>query len=454
MRDLEHEQAHENVRMRASEIAAGPPSIESFYSLEPFLAYFDLWYEIVDVCRNQWTAVMIRDQWTHVLKSQLSDPMPWFPSRDRSSSFATLLERERLDWSGKPYDRYFEAHHHIASHVEGIAAAHLTLLLEADPVGTIEYVAALPSHHMLWRAVGWLELETRNDLIDVVIASSSSTEAVVLCLATQLDRLCDEARGQQIVPPNVESRLVALTTSAFRRADAGAVAGPWLRHLIHLADQNTANPSDRSPIIAKVALDVSIPALPDTVAVDHLSKPDIACLVTRIMVDRAYRNAPVHWSEWLSLMRAEDTSRLYCGEISFRTVGDALARTTAPLDLWKHAASVMESLFRARARSTEYESEQVASMLIVPALHAAARMKSDGRELWLAAYSLARRQFLIELPITNHRNFRLPSLLFASFHRVFGDNAEMRETQLDLLPTRQHVTQARELLAVNSPEST
>ena len=453
MRDIEHERAFEDLRTRASEIAAGSPSIESFYSLEPLLTYFDLWYEIVNVFRRQWEIAMAREQWTQALRSQLSDPVPWFPAHYRSGAFTENLQHERLNWSARPHDRCFEAHHDVASHVVDIAAAHLTLLLESDPVGTVEYIAALPNRHMLWRAVGWLNLGTRDDLVDSVIASSASTGAVVLCLASQLDQLCDVARGHELIPSNVESRLLVLITSTLRRDDAGAIAGPWLRHLIRLADKEATDAPRHFSAVATLGLDMSISAIPHTIVIDRFNQPDVACLVARMKIDHSHTSATAYWDEWVSLMKAQDVSRFHCGETSFRAVGDTLASAANPLSLWIAAACAMESLFRARARVAEYESEQVIAMLIFPAIHATARMRSDGRELWLAAYTLARRRFLIELPYANRSDFRLSSLLFASFYRVFGDDSGMREALLDLLPTQQHVVLARELLNANPPES-
>jgi hypothetical protein len=270
------------LRRRVAEAADASPSLEALYALEPTFVYSDFWQPAREQLMQRCEAAEVRAAWLDELRRTAPDPLTWL-GHHRSEATRTALEEAARSWSAQTPERMLAPHHHIPGVLDSVGAVHVALLGDLDPVGAVEYVAALQSEHLIWRAVRRLPLRENDGLIDQVVATSRSRDAVLLCLGCVFDTQrasvgahinesrwnagdqrgfdADAALGQmwQTVIPERHRRLA---DALVRRHDAGAVLAPWIRHLVRNADSAVLSKDDHLPKIARIALENVLAILP------------------------------------------------------------------------------------------------------------------------------------------------------------------------------------------------
>jgi hypothetical protein len=244
----------------------------------------------------------------------------------------------------------------------------------------------------------------------------------------------------------IANRHRLLATTLMQRHDAGAVLGPWIRHLVRCVDHPIDFDREQRPSIAMVALGQVLAALSagSTLELERASEPNAACLVARMLVNTRTRRGSTDWEEWQSLLLEEHGSLQFCASVGWQAAAEALLRADDPRAVWVHTARVLQPILRRRARHPTSDVDPVIH-LVMPGVYASARLGSEGATLWSSAFELARRQFLVDRPPANDPKYRLCSHVFAAFPQI-SHNTDLLERMLALLPTSMHVEWAREQL--------
>ncbi|HWU87011.1 MAG TPA: hypothetical protein VN253_07040 [Kofleriaceae bacterium] len=454
------------LRIAGAEVADGTPSLDALYSLSAVLTEPELWTELLELVRSSWTARGVWGAWRDELRRLPSNPLLWFSRSDRNATMERALAEAEQRWRRASPERFFEARRPRAF-IDGVAALHLALLAEVDPVGVVEYIAMLPSEQFIYPAVDWLQQTGRAPGLEDVVSTARTSDAVLLALSNALETAREEAHirfaearqgGEAAVAAlehawtsEHESGFARLARLVLQRADAMRVIEGWLTHLVRASDRKPFSENDFRPELARIAVaEVVRHASEIGFAFAGPEVLDAGSIVMRMLLDTAGASADALWMEWHASLVACDRSLQRCGEIAWRTAGDTLARTRAPLDTWLATVTALEAVFRRRARRSDHETDHLPMNLVLPALHGAVRLGRDGQPLWLAAYEVARRSFLVDRPPHNEPGYQLPAMMFAGFERVFGASAALCEAYLEQLPTAQHVSWARELLERNA----
>jgi hypothetical protein len=447
-----------------AEVADGTPSLDALYSLSAVLTYSELWTELLELVRSRWTVRGAWGAWRNELRRLPSNPLLWFSRSDRNATTERALANAEQRWRRASPDRFFEAHR-FRAYIDNVAALHLALLAEDDPVGVVDYVAMLPSEQFICPAFDWLQQTGRAPGLEDVVSNARTSDAVLLVLANALDTACEKAhirfaearRGGEAAVAALEhawtseheSGFARLACLVLQRADAMRVIDGWLTHLVRASDRKPFSENDFRPALARIAVaEIARHASEVGFAFTGPAAAAAGSIVMRMLLDTAGTSADVLWTEWHASLVACDRSLQRCDEIAWRTAGDTLARTRSPLDTWLATVTALEAVFRRRARRSDHETSHLPMNLVLPALHGAVRLGRDGQTLWLAAYEVARRSFLVDRLPHNEPGYRLPAIMFAGFARVFGASA-LSEAYLEQLPTAQHVAWARELLERN-----
>jgi hypothetical protein len=469
-----HAEARNALAAQVSRIDDNSPSLMALYDLNPLLTYNDLWQDARCLLRDRWTTPTVRDAWRDALLGAPPDDAFWIHSFDRMRGRGTALVEAAKSWQSKPPDRMFHAHHHIASGVDGVAAIHVMLLSDLDPVGAIEFVATRSSEYLIWAGVGMLNLGQKADLVDEVLRRSECQDAVLLTLACTLDQQRAEVNRQEnairwthtdttakaeaqasldlLWREGLPARHVAIAKALAARVDAGTILGPWMRHLVLSADMTSDVQGASRPMLARIALD-ALTDLASGIELQQSTKPSVACVVARVIAANGRDDQlEQHWQEWVDLILNEDHSLERCGDISWSVVGDLLARLPDPLSAWRSLTTKLQPLLRRRARVGGWEHDDVVFPLVIVGVNAAARLGSAGRGLLNQVYDTALRHFLTNLPPHNHRSFKLPAYVFAACPRVVPERADI-DAMLARLPLGSHVALARKQMGAASGES-
>jgi hypothetical protein len=353
-------------------------------------------------------------------------------------------------------------------HVDEVAALHLALLAEIDPVGVFEYIAALPSDQFIWPAATWLQASDLAPNLETVVAGASTHHAVLLALACSLDAVCDDAivrlsevgREEKARSDEIESAwrqeikdlFRRLAKSVVERPDAASVLEPWLYHLVRSCDRTVFSENDYLPTIARMGVE-EVVGTSRAAAAKLSDEHDAVALTVRMLLADSPQECEDAWRAWHQRVAGGDPSLKDCRDNAWMVAGDTLARTERPLETWILLTVAYERWSRRRTRMIEYETRDLSMCVAMPALHAAARLGYNGKALWQAAFVFARRDFLVDRPHSTDRSYMLPALTFAAFHRVLGDDKTELAQACELLPTAAHLECARELLAVNPVRS-
>lgn len=457
---------------RVEEVANASPSLEALYALEPNFEYNHFWHPAYKLLLQCCEAQRSQDAWRAELRRPPPDLVIWLSLHRRRNVTPAGIQDAAQRWRSMGSERMLAFHHAASGVLEGVAAVHLALLADLDPIGAVEYVSALPSEHLVWPAVYRIELHKRQELIDRVLAESHSRDAVLLCVACILDEQSAHVRGLvndrrqnnhdggagpavNDVPENawtsIAHRHRQLAIALMQRHDAGAVLGPWIRHLVRCVDHPIDFDQEQRPSIAMVALGQVLSALPDGSALEleRASEPNAACLVARMLVNARTDRGNTDWEEWQSLLLAEHDSLHFCASVGWQAAAKALLRADDPHAAWVQVARSLQPILRRRARHHSSDVDPVIH-LVMPGLYASAFLGVEGAALWLSVFEFARRQFLVDQPPGNDPKYRLCSDAFTVFRWIFR-TADALDRALALLPTPAHVGWAREQLG-ESPQ--
>jgi hypothetical protein len=465
--------ARDALAAEVSKIDDDSPSLAAIYHLDPLLTFNDLWQDVRCQLRDRWTTPRIRDGWRTALLGAPPDDAFWIHSFDRMRGRGSLLVDAERSWQSKPPDRMFHAHHYIASGVDGVAAIHLMLLSDLDPVAAVEFVATRSSEYLIWAGVGMLDLGENEELVNEVLLRSECRDAVLLALACALDQQWADLQRQANAirwthtdatvkaeaqasldlhwREGIPARHSAIAKRLAARVDAGAILGPWMRHLVLSSDLTFDVKGAEQPVLARIALD-ALSNVTGGIELKRSVEPSVACLAARAIAANGREDQlERHWQEWVDLVLGEDDSLARCGEVSWSVAGDTLASLPDPLSAWRSLTTKLQPLMRRRARRGGWEYDDVVFPLVIAGVNAAARLGSAGRHLLDHVYDTALRHFLVNQPPENHRSFNLPAYVFAACPPVVSDRAEI-DAMLARLPLRTHVALARRQMGVAGGE--
>lgn len=450
---------------RVEQVANATPDLEALYAVESDFEYSDFWHPAYKLLLQRCEAQGSQDAWRAELRRSPPDLVIWLSLHRRHNVTPAGIQDAAQRWRSMGPERMLVSHHAVSGGLEGVAAVHLAVLADLDPIGAVEYVSGLPSEYLVWPAVYRIKLHQRQELVYRVLAESNSRDAVLLCLACVLDEQSAHVRGLvndrprnnhdggagpavDAVPEDawtsIGHRHRQLAAALMQRHDAGAVLGPWIRHLVRCVDHPIDFDQEQRPSIAMVALGQILAALPDgsDLVLERASEPNAACLVARMLVNTRTGRGSTDWQEWQSMLLAEHDSLRLCASVGWHAAAKALLRADDPHAAWVKTARVLQPIFRRRARCHSSDVDPVAH-LVMPGMYASACLGREGAALWSSVFELARRQFLIDRPPENEPEYRLCSHIFAAVPRIFNDT-DMLERMLALLPTPAHVGWARE----------
>lgn len=454
---------------RVEAIVDSEPSLDALYALESSLLYSDFWHEVYAVLHAGCETRGMREAWRVELLCPPPNPVMWLSFLDRKESSQAALQDAARRWTARGPHRMFIAHHHVPGILEGIAAVHITLLANLDPVGAVEYVAGLSSEFLVWPTERRIRLHEQPALIDRVLSESCVQDAVLLSLACEFDAHCLSIdtlekqlrwfQGTEASAPaqtaldeawsSMPERYHQLSTALMQRTDAGCLVGPWIRHLVSCADRTMHLGLDASSRVAMTALKQMLAAVPEgsPVELGFVDPLDATMLVARMLFHTRVGRGAQDWQEWEDLLVAENDSLRSCSDVAWQAAAEALLRMAAPRTAWMQTARALQPVLRRRARSHSSNVDPVLH-LIMAGLYAAVHMEVDAAAQWWSLFELALRQFLTDRPAVSDPSYRLCAHVFAAFPRIFSDPGDFHRA-LCLLPTAAHVEWARETLVAN-----
>lgn len=471
-----HALARDALATRVSEIDDASPSVAALYDLDSFLTFSDLWHDARRQLLARWTTTEVRTGWRTALLESPPEDAFWIHSFDRMRGASGGLVDAARSWKLKPPDRMFRPHHYVPQGLDGVAALHVALLSDLDPLAAVEFVATRSSEYLIWSGSGMIDLGNNEELVDNVLTRSDCRDAVLLAMACTLDHQCAELSRRANIDrwtstdaaaeaearaaldllwrERLPARHSAIAKMILARDDAGDILGPWMRHLVRSADLPFNAESAPLSRLARLSLDALKTALEHGVEIEQSTTPDAACLVARmIATDGSDAQREVLWQQWSDLILSENESLERCGEIAWGVAGHTLAGLPDPISAWRLLASKLEPYLRRRARRDGWDHDDVFFPFVLVGINAAAYLGTAGQLLLKQVFETSLRHFLVGRPPNNHRSFDLPAYVFAACPSVTLESADI-DAMLSRLPLQSHVELAQKQMVRPDPSRT